>query len=336
MEQKQLSIVTVNYKTPQLLHTCISSIYKHTIGVDFEIIVVDNNSEDESEELIKNSFPEVKWINNSYNAGFGRANNLGVKHAKGEMILLLNSDTEFIENTIKITLDYYKELEKDNKVGMLGCQLKGYDDVIQYNSNLSFINYKRFLRANPIAIKFNMFQYKMSNEEKLSLHKQNHESMWMGIAYGLMHASVFNQDHLYFDEDFFMYFDDVEWCIRLRKKGYKHYFTANTTLIHYNGGSASSNFSGWRHGQIITSDWLGLIKIYGKPYYLLCMLVYRFNLFLDDFFYLLNQKKRNLEIKEIRDFEKKIFRKYFFKILFNYNRKTSSAKQFLKFEIPKQ
>jgi GT2 family glycosyltransferase len=328
-----VSIVTVNYKTPQLLHTCISSIYKHTIGVDFEIIVVDNNSEDESEELIKNSFPQVKWINSGFNAGTSIAYNIGVRNSIGEYVLILNSDTEFVENTIKITLDYYKELEKDNKVGMLGCQLKGYDGNLQFNSNLSFYNYKNIIRANPIAIKLNLFQYKMSNNEKVLLHNQNHESKWLGIAFGLMKTDMFTKDQMYFDEDIFMYSDDIEWCYRLTRKGYKHFFTTSSCILHFDGGSASGNFSGWRYGQIIISEWLGILKIYGRPYLFFCMILIFLNIILDNFFYMINKRKRNSEIKKMLILYRTVFFKYFPKILFYYSKRTSSSKEFLKFKI---
>ncbi len=335
MKNIDVSIVTVNYKTPKLLHTCLSSIYKFTKELSFEVIVVDNNSEDESEEIVMKDFKEVKWVNSGSNAGTSVAYNIGVNHCSGKYILIINSDTEFIENTIKITLDYYKQLEKDTKVGMVGCQLKGYDDIIQFNSNINYISIRNFLRANPICIKLNLFQYKMSTSERLTLHQKDHESKWIGITYGLINADLFKKDALFFDEDIFMYFDDVDWCYRAKNIGYRHYLLSKTTLLHWNGGSASANFSGWRHGQIIISDWLGLLKMYGKLYFLICMLIFRLNISMDDFFYFINKTKRNEEIKEIRDFEKKIFKKYFPIILFQYSRKTSSAKEFLKFNIPK-
>jgi len=328
-----VSVIMVNYKEPKLTLICLESIYKFTKDVVFEIIVVDNNSEDNSEQIITESYPLVKWINSGFNAGTSIAYNIGVKQSKGEYILIINNDTEFAENTLKITLDYYKELEKTTKVGMLGCQIIGYDDIIQYNSNTRFIDYKRFLRANPIAIKLNVFQAKFSDEERLSLHLKDHQPAWMGIPFGLVNSKVFLDDAAFFDEDIFMYFDDVEWCHRLSKLGYHHFFTTKSTVIHYNGGSMGNNFSGWRYGQIIISDWLGLIKIYGKAYFLLCMFILFLNITLDHFFYFIKPSKRDSEIKKMMDLDRKMFFKYFPNILFSYSKKTSSAKKFLKYEL---
>ncbi len=328
-----VSVVMVNYKEPKLTLICLESIYKFTQDVNFEIIVVDNNSEDNSEQLIKESFPLVKWVNSGFNSGTSIAYNIGVKNSIGEYILIINNDTEFVENTLKITLEYYKELEKSTKVGMLGCQIIGYDNIIQFNTNSHFIDYRRFLRANPIAIKLNLFQAKMSDEERLLRHSKDHQPAWMGIPFGLVNSKVFTEDKAFFDEDIFMYFDDVEWCYRLKKLGYNHYFTVKSTIIHYNGGSMGNNFSGWRYGQIIISDWLGLIKIYGKAYFLLCMLILFSNIILDNFFYLIRPSKRDPNVKKMIDLDRKMFFKYFPIIFFSYSKKTSSAKKFLKFEL---
>ena len=328
-----VSVVMVNYKEPKLTLICLESIYKFTKDVNFEIIVVDNNSEDNSEQLITASYPLVKWINSGFNAGTSIAYNIGVKNSKGEYILIINNDTEFVENTLIITLDYYKELEKTTKVGMLGCQIIGYDDIIQYNSNTRFIDYRRLLRGNPIAIKLNLFQTKISDEERLKLHLKDHQPAWMGIPFGFVNSKVFTEDAAFFDEDIFMYFDDVEWCYRLKKLGYNHFFTTKTTVIHYNGGSMGNNFSGWRYGQIIISDWLGLIKIYGRAYFLFCMSILFFNITLDNFFYFIKPSKRDPEIKKMIDLDRKMFFKYFPIILFSYSKKTSKAKKFLKYEL---
>ena len=124
----ELSIVIVNYKTPKLTYRCIDSINKNYNSNNYEIIVVDNNSGDESKELITSSFLDVKWIDNSKNDGFGRANNIGINHSKGKYILLLNSDILVPKETIESCLN---EIKKDAKIGVLGCKLLNEDGSIQ-------------------------------------------------------------------------------------------------------------------------------------------------------------------------------------------------------------
>ena len=140
-----ISLVIVNYKTPALTDKCLASIYKHTIDLNFEIILVDNDSQDESETLIRRKYPNVVWINSGSNAGTSVAYNIGVRAAKGNYVLIMNSDTEFIDNAIKIALDEYIRIEKDQKIGMLGCQLIGYDDIIQFNSNLNYPSFREII-----------------------------------------------------------------------------------------------------------------------------------------------------------------------------------------------
>ncbi|MEY4860818.1 MAG: hypothetical protein RL059_517 [Bacteroidota bacterium] len=113
-----LSIIIVNYKTPSITVDCIESIYKQNSTLNFEIIVVDNDSQDNSETFVTEKFSEVIWINNHSNEGFGRANNIGIKKSKGEFILLLNSDTIIIDNAIQTALsrlksDTFSKLERN-------------------------------------------------------------------------------------------------------------------------------------------------------------------------------------------------------------------------------
>ena len=336
-QQIEISLVIVNYKTPKLTDTCLESIYKYTKDVTFEIILVDNDSQDESESLIRGKYPEVVWINSGSNAGTSVAYNIGVKASKGKYVLIMNSDTEFKDNAIKLTLDEYISIEKTQKIGMMGCQLIGYDNIIQFNSNLTYPSIKDFFRASPIFIKLNKFQEKITDDERASLHLRDHESVWLGIVFGIINNDIFKKENLYFDEDIFMYSDEVEWCHRLMKKGYKHFFTTKTTILHWNGGSSTS-FSEWRHGQVLISSWLHFIKTKGKFYYLVCMLVYILNMGLDQIFYFKNKlrKKLNQEEREqliTRKLEWKIFRRYFLRVAFNYRSKTSSNGSFLKYEI---
>jgi GT2 family glycosyltransferase len=117
-----ISIIIVSFNTKELLSQCIKSIFKHTKGINFEIIVVDNASTDGSQQLIKSDFPKVILIESEINIGFGRANNLGAKHASGDYLFFLNSDTLLIENSIKILKDFIYS-ESDPNLAVVGCKL---------------------------------------------------------------------------------------------------------------------------------------------------------------------------------------------------------------------
>src|SRR5687767_5030680 len=95
-----LSIVIVNYKTPQLTVDCLNTVYGQSKDVDFEVIVVDNDSNDHSQEKISEAFPGIRWLQMDYNAGFARANNAAIRESRGDVVLLLNSDTLNVNNAI--------------------------------------------------------------------------------------------------------------------------------------------------------------------------------------------------------------------------------------------
>ena len=126
-----LSVIIVNWNTKKLLDRCLTSIFKFTSALDFEVSVVDNGSQDGSQALVKQKFPRVMLIPNKDNLGFTKANNQGIKIANGEYILLLNSDTYLIENSLKKLVDNAKNLDN---LGALGPQLLNEDQTIQQSA----------------------------------------------------------------------------------------------------------------------------------------------------------------------------------------------------------
>lgn len=256
----------MNYKTPKLLDACIASVYKFTKGCDFEILVVDNHSEDESEFLIKKNYPTVQWLEMGYNAGFGRANNYGIEHAKGDYTLLLNSDTELFEDAISKTLDHYKELERiHQKVGLVGCQIKHQDGRLQPSCNYYWAGLREVIEEHPIGIKILQHWLKIPKLRSINKYDKlntNHEITWLGVPFALIRSSVIKNDK--FDPQFFMYSEDEELNYRLSKKGFKHFFFAETGVYHHIGASSNGNVK--RDKQILISKFLFIYKSYSNLY----------------------------------------------------------------------
>ena len=144
----RLSIIIVNYKTSELTLRCITSILDSILSCPIEIIVVDNYSEDNSEKTITSQFPNIIWINNIQNEGFGRANNIGAKKAKGKFLLFLNSDMLLLNNTISNTLDY---IEKNSSIGVLGCKLLNEDMTLQKSTYFYVGDYMGILQNNLLV-----------------------------------------------------------------------------------------------------------------------------------------------------------------------------------------
>jgi GT2 family glycosyltransferase len=337
-----ISVVIVNYKTPQLTRECVESIDKNSTELNVEIIVVDNNSEDESESLITGLFPNVRWINSGYNAGFARANNIGIKSAIGNYILLLNSDTIVNNKTLINAFTDYQFLEKSNeKIGFLGCQLIDLNGNIQHNSRPKIRNIEKITVAHPIVILFSkIFRINPEDKDKSSkemeaLHKSFHETKWLGGTFLFYNRKISSEGGHFLDEDFFMYGEDTEWSLRLLKQGFKHFFTPNASVIHAEGGSFKIKTSKWV--QISVSEWLFIMKYYGKFVYFFVALLNLTGLQLDNFF-IKRAIKKNSDVPDlelIEDYEMRkqvivLLKKYFFEILFRFKSKTSSSKDYLK------
>lgn len=235
MEKIDISVVIVNYNTKKLTSDAISSVFKFTKSVTFEVIVVDNASEDGSQNLIKTKFPKVKLIENKENLGFGRANNRGMKIAKGDYIFLLNSDAYLIENSLKKLFDYAK---KQEDLGMLAPLILNEDRTTQQSVGFfphlpQVFYWMSFLDDLPGGTILN--PYHVDHD---SFYKKEHDVDWSTGAAMFVPKKVVDKVGA-FDENIFMYGEDVDWCFRIKRANYKIIYSPATKIVHI--GSGSSN-----------------------------------------------------------------------------------------------
>lgn len=336
-----ISIILVNYKTPALLRDCIASIYQETPLLRCEIIVVDNDSQDESESLVRGSFPEIKWINSGYNAGFARANNIGIRQAQASYCLMLNSDTIVRDHAIEKSLHRYQQYEQSEKIGLLGCKIIHFDGYTQYNSNTDIHIWSKLIKANPLYIAlFKLILRRDPADDKKQIedrrgreHGMEHESLWLGGAFLLFSKSVVSSPDMLLDEDFFMYAEDEEWALRLRRKGLHHFFYPHAYILHAEGGSFTVKES--KYKQIMLSEFLLVMKVYGKLAYIAYVLCTIANLVCDDLLYLKSKSKlksdaAQVQAAQVRLWQWQLIRQYFSRILFCYAARPSSGEQYLK------
>jgi len=230
----KLSIIIASFNTKNLTRSCLSSIYKYPPKGTFEIIVIDNASKDGSVQMIKKEFPKVKLIENNKNLGFAKANNLGVKIAKGEFILLLNSDTKVLKTSIDFLVDYLKD---HPDVGVATSKLQKPDGSTQYYYHRRFPTFFSFVSsvlehyfglANPFAKKYFMLDSKLDRETKIEQ------------AAGTVFATkkeVISKIGGLFDHKLPLFFNDSDFCKRVKDHSLKVILLPQASVIHLGGKS---------------------------------------------------------------------------------------------------
>lgn len=242
MPKIDLSIIIVSFNTREILTDCVKSVIKHTTGLDYEIIIVENDSSDNSLQQIKEleqKYPQAKLINAKANLGFGRANNLGAKTARGEYLLFLNSDTLIFDNAIKESLDAVK---KNSRCGVFSCKLLNANKTVQASGGHfptlgNVFAWQFFIDDLPLV-----GTLIPSFHPKLSSYKQNREMDWVTGAFMIIPKIVFDKVGG-FDENIFMYTEEMELCFRIRKLGYKTFYHTTPAIIHLGGASGGSIFA---------------------------------------------------------------------------------------------
>ncbi|MBD2526609.1 glycosyltransferase family 2 protein [Nostoc sp. FACHB-133] len=226
---KSVSIILVNYNGADVLINCLNSLEKFIPKDNCEIILVDNNSQDNSIDIVDNKFPEIKLIKLPRNVGFGAGNNAGAKVAKGEFLLLLNTDTILTNNI----LPHLIELMSGNQdVGVIGTKLLFPDGSFQISFSPEI-----GIRGEFQAQKIHKYA---ENKNAFNIIEQDFQDIKevdivVGAAF-FIRANLFNLLDG-FDEKFFMYFEDSDLCQRVRNEGYKIIYTPHISLIHLRGHS---------------------------------------------------------------------------------------------------
>ncbi len=230
----KLSVIIVSYKVPYFLEQTLLSVRKAAINVPTEIIVVDNNSQDDTVAMLHQKFPEVLLIANNKNTGFATANNQGIDRATGEYLLFLNPDTVIREDTFDKIIGF---ADKQSNLGAIGVKMIDGTGNFLPESKRGFPSpavafYKTFgmSRLLPKSKTFN--QYHLGYLDK----DQNHEIDVLSGAFMLVPRSVLEITG-YWDEAFFMYGEDIDLSYRIKKAGFTNFYFAETTIIHYKGES---------------------------------------------------------------------------------------------------
>ncbi|MCC6385656.1 MAG: glycosyltransferase family 2 protein [Bacteroidia bacterium] len=234
----KLSVVIVNYNVKYFLEQCLLSVLKSIQGIEGEIWVVDNNSVDGSVELVKEKFPQVKVIANSFNAGFSKANNQAIRQSEGEYILLLNPDTVVEESTFSMVIQFMDSHADAGGLGVYMIDGKGrFLPESKRGLPTPAVAFSKVFGLSSLFPKSKVFgRYHLGYLDKEKVHPVE----VLSGAFMMLRREALDKTGL-LDEDYFMYGEDIDLSYRIIKAGYKNYYFPGTRIIHYKGESTKKS-----------------------------------------------------------------------------------------------
>ncbi|RKZ93659.1 MAG: glycosyltransferase family 2 protein [Candidatus Parabeggiatoa sp. nov. 1] len=231
-KQIDLSIIVVAYGIKELIEKCFTAVINSTDNLNKEIIYVDNGSTDDSVEMVREKFPEVIVIESPVNLGFTRANNLGYTKVQGKYVLLLNADAFVGQQTLQKTYDF---MEQNPDCGVVGCRLIGRDGQLQPSARYFPTPWRIFLanigKTNP------SISFLKGVDDMLQDHNRILECDWVPGCYLLTRKTVIDELDFFLRHELFFYYDDADFCLRVKKQGWKVIFYPED-VIHLGGGNA--------------------------------------------------------------------------------------------------
>ncbi len=231
----RLSVIIVNYNVRPFLENALVALRKSTEGIDCEVIVVDNASDDGSVDMVNEKFPGVHLIVNKANLGFAAANNVALRRVQGDLVLLLNPDTLVQEDTMQVMIDF---MDKNPEAGLAGCKILNPDGTLQLACRRSFptpwVALSKIIGLSVLFPGSEVFgKYNLTYLDP----ELTHEVDAVSGSFMIFRKKVIDQVG-FLDEQFFMYGEDLDWCYRIKEAGWKIFYVPATKIIHYKGQSA--------------------------------------------------------------------------------------------------
>lgn len=262
----KLSIVIVNWNTRRYLEACLASIYRYPPRTAFEVLVVDNHSSDGSVEMVQSRFPQAVLIACGRNLGFSGGNNLGIRQARGENILLLNPDTEVLPGALDHLLHF---LDSEPQAGAAGSRLLNSDRTLQLSCSPTPTLVREFARLFHLPGIRPDGYYAMQDWD---LTQPRSVDVLLGACI-LIRRGVLDQIGL-LDEEYFMYSEETDLCLRVQRAGWKLYWVPQAEIIHHGGQSARQ-----APKEMFYHLYRSKVLFFRKHYSLLTVFLYKLMLF---------------------------------------------------------
>lgn len=260
-----ISVVIVNWNTSALLKKCLETLYQQSEGLNLQVLVVDNNSPDDSVAMVKSHFPQVELFASPENLGFAKGNNLALEHATGRWILLLNPDTEVLDNALQKLLAFGESLPAE-KTGVICSKLLNPDGSLQRSVHEFYSFWRSFIENRALA---NTVGKLFGSSNKPSYHWHHNQTAEIDWAFGAV--MFFRKEVLDtiggLDEQFYIYAEEMDYFLRVKKAGRTNWFFPEAEIIHV-GGAASRQKKAKMFIENYKSFYLFLQKHYGSLGYL--------------------------------------------------------------------
>ena len=226
-----LSIIIVNWNTREMLRDCLQSVFDTAADITFDVWVVDNGSSDDSQQMVRDAFPQVELIANQDNKGFAGANNQALSRAKGRHVLLLNSDTLVHGDVLSASVRY---LDDNPDVGAMGCRVLNTDGTLQITGS----QLPSLLNLSLQATGLNRLPGRFFDRFQMARWDRR-DARDLDVIFGcylMVRRSVIEQVGL-LDDTFFFYGEETDWCFRIAKGGWRLVLAPVGEITHFGGGS---------------------------------------------------------------------------------------------------
>lgn len=256
-----LSIIIVNWNTRRMLLDCIASIERNVRPASSEVIVVDNGSTDGSADAVRSAFPRVTVIENGKNLGFAKANNLGIRRMRGRYAVLLNSDTVVLEGAFEKLLSF---MDNTPRAGMCGPQLLNEDGSDQKSFGRFPTPVGEFTSRTLLRIFFPRQYRRLFVPDDRAFTTPAAVDFIIGACMVARKQAIDEAGML--DEDYFFFYEEIDWCLRMKRAGWPAYYVPDARIVHFGGGSTKkvnlkARAESWRSRYLFFKKSLGLGRV---------------------------------------------------------------------------
>lgn len=230
------SVVIVSFNTRDVLRECLQTLAKESEGVSYETIIVDNASRDGSADMVEREFPDARLIRSQINLGFAAANNLGFPLAQGRYVVLLNSDAFLRHGALALAV---KRMDADPRIGLAGARLIGRDDSWQPSARMFPSLMNDLLTISGLSAKYPHSHFFGRFDRTWADQNEPAEVDWVPGAFSIIPRSVLEKVG-YFDTNFFLYYEEVDLCRRIKASGYSIWYWPDVVVVHLGGESSKT------------------------------------------------------------------------------------------------